>query len=301
MSQNRKEVIDCSVIIPHFNQIDSLVKCLDGLKQQVTHYSFEIIVVNNRSSDDERITILEKHPNVRWIENSIYNPYTSRNIGIQHAKSSILAFLDAKCIPNISWLEMGCSYLSDDPLLIIAGKYDVAFDTQDLGNYLYPLLYLNNEKNVSKGYGITAGNFMTTRKIFDDNGVFLDDIHTGNDIEWSKRCLDNRVKINYLPEMTVVYPGQSKPQLKTSITKYMSGIHHLHKYENRSVLFKLQVFFKYLLPMRMNNYLDALRYRNQLDLSLIKKTKIWFLIWQLKLRMAYFYLFPSFTKSASDQ
>lgn len=301
MSQNRKEVIDCSVIIPHFNQIDSLIKCLDALNQQVSHYSYEIIVVNNHSSDDERTTVLEKYPEIRWIENSVYNPYTSRNLGVQQAQASILAFLDAKCIPNSSWVEKGCSYLSNHPITIIAGKYEVTFDAQDLGNYLYPLLYLNNKKNVSEGYGITAGNFMTTRKVFDDQGVFLDDIHTGNDIEWSKRCLTNHVKIKYLPEMSVIYPGQSKAQLKTSIAKYMLGIHHLHKYKNRSAWFKTQVFFKYLLPMRMNNYLDALRYRNQMDVSFIKKAKIWFLIWQLKIRMAYFYLFPSVIKSASDK
>ena len=52
-----------SIIIPHWNGIDVLSECIDSLNN--TEYSnFEIIVVDNASSDDSVKWINNNHPNI---------------------------------------------------------------------------------------------------------------------------------------------------------------------------------------------------------------------------------------------
>ena len=57
-----------SIIIPHWNGIDVLSECIDSLNN--TKYSnFEIIVVDNASSDDSVKWINNNHPKINIVEN----------------------------------------------------------------------------------------------------------------------------------------------------------------------------------------------------------------------------------------
>ena len=57
-----------SIIIPHWNGIDVLSECLDSLKQ--TDYpNFEIIVVDNASTDGSGDWINDHHPRIKLIKN----------------------------------------------------------------------------------------------------------------------------------------------------------------------------------------------------------------------------------------
>ncbi len=52
-----------SIIIPHWNGSDIINECLDSLNK-VTYPNFEIIVVDNNSTDDSVNHIRKKFPNV---------------------------------------------------------------------------------------------------------------------------------------------------------------------------------------------------------------------------------------------
>ncbi|GIS72684.1 MAG: hypothetical protein CM1200mP10_22610 [Candidatus Neomarinimicrobiota bacterium] len=56
-----------SFIIPHWNGIDVLSKCLDSLKQTV-YPNFEIIVVDNASTDGSGDWIKDHHPQIKLIK-----------------------------------------------------------------------------------------------------------------------------------------------------------------------------------------------------------------------------------------
>jgi len=83
-----------SVIIPSYNRYDLLLKCLESVKNQ-TYRDLEIIVVND-GSDDERYSILEFDPNIKYFKLPIRTGLAAkvRNYGISKSVGDWIAFLD---------------------------------------------------------------------------------------------------------------------------------------------------------------------------------------------------------------
>jgi teichuronic acid biosynthesis glycosyltransferase TuaG len=85
-----------SIIMPSFNSSRLINKSIDSVIKQ-TYKNWELIIVDNFSSDNtEQIIQDYKNPNIIFYKNNNHGIVAhSRNIGIQYAKGSILAFLDS--------------------------------------------------------------------------------------------------------------------------------------------------------------------------------------------------------------
>ena len=83
-----------SIIIPHWNGIDVLSECLDSLKQTV-YPNFEIIVVDNASTDGSGDWIKDHHPRIKLIKNDQNYGYSGGcNRGIPKADGDLVVFLN---------------------------------------------------------------------------------------------------------------------------------------------------------------------------------------------------------------
>ena len=83
-----------SVIIVSRDRPLSLARTLLSLRFQ-TFQEFEVIVVAPYKGNDDDVT---------WVSYDEENIAAARNLGIQHARGEILAFLDDDAIPEPSWL-----------------------------------------------------------------------------------------------------------------------------------------------------------------------------------------------------
>jgi len=93
-----------SVIVPCLNNEKTIERCIKTLlKQDYPSNSFEIILVDTGSSD-KTISIIQKYP-VKLFKEKTKNPYIARNVGALHAKGQILAFTDANCEIDKSWIS----------------------------------------------------------------------------------------------------------------------------------------------------------------------------------------------------
>ena len=85
-----------SIIIPTYNRSSDLKRALNSVVMQ-TYHDFEVIVVDNHSSDDTDMMILEfKDSRIRLLK--IHNNgiiAASRNLGIRAALGTFIAFLDS--------------------------------------------------------------------------------------------------------------------------------------------------------------------------------------------------------------
>jgi glycosyltransferase involved in cell wall biosynthesis len=86
-----------SIVVPCWNHGAELLQCLASLEVQ-TYSPFEVIVVDDASTDDTQIKIRSIHPryplHVIRLENNSGAP-TARNVGALDAKGEYLLFLDA--------------------------------------------------------------------------------------------------------------------------------------------------------------------------------------------------------------
>lgn len=94
-----------SIIVPVYNgrrTIDALLTSLLALDYPADRH--EILIVDNKSTDDTRERI-QRYPVTLLEETEIQSSYAARNRGIEAAKGEILAFTDADCVVEPTWLK----------------------------------------------------------------------------------------------------------------------------------------------------------------------------------------------------
>lgn len=81
-----------TVVIPLYNKADTIKRCLLSVKRQTFH-DFEVIVVNDGSTDGSELLVLQE--NVLLINQANQGVSAARNCGARAARSEFIAFLDA--------------------------------------------------------------------------------------------------------------------------------------------------------------------------------------------------------------
>ena len=93
-----------SVVIPTYNRKQTLRQTLLALHRQ-DYSDFEIIVVDDGSTDDTREMVHQEFPRVHLLcQEQNRGPAAARNLGIHTAKGEIIAFTDDDCLPPDDWL-----------------------------------------------------------------------------------------------------------------------------------------------------------------------------------------------------
>lgn len=280
----------CSVIIPHYNQVKALEKCLTALTQQTD--GDEVIVIDNGSLSEQLTLLKTKFSKIVWLENtSKINPYTSRNMGIRVAKHKLLVFLDASCIPHPNWLIQAKNSISTNPITI--GKFNIIPSSKKVKDLCHGILYLLPERNLSKNLGVPAGNLVVDKNLFSTIGPFLDDVPSGNDIIWTENAMTQHISIGYNEKLCVDYPGKSFSKLLVDSTKYAKGVAH-HKALNFFGLLKM------LLPLRVSSFKYAI-IKRQIHLSSINLLKLYFLCYQIKLNYGIEFIKEKYRSHGSGQ
>lgn len=126
--------MDASIIIPTFNVEKFLGKCLDGAINQTFKGNYEIIVIDDGSTDQTREiakNYAKKYKSIQIIEQKNKGAGAARNIGLDNARGEIILFLDSddmllgpaleKCVNHFEHHDDGLVY-SDQEEMDYAGK-----------------------------------------------------------------------------------------------------------------------------------------------------------------------------------
>ena len=105
---------EISVVIPTYNRSLFLPKALDSVYNQ-TYPAFEVIVVDDGSSDNTLPKLSLHFPQVTWVSQSNHGVSHARNQGIQKARGEWIAFLDSDDIWHPQKLERQIDFLKKNP------------------------------------------------------------------------------------------------------------------------------------------------------------------------------------------
>jgi GT2 family glycosyltransferase len=88
--------MDVSIIIVNYNTCDLIVTCIDSIKKQTHGIEYEIIVVDNNSTDNSVTTIKEKHKDVIVIPlDKNYGFGVANNIGAKKSNAEYIFLLNS--------------------------------------------------------------------------------------------------------------------------------------------------------------------------------------------------------------
>lgn len=115
--------IQISAIICTHNRDNYLGAAIDSLLAQKSNVNFEIVVVDNGSSDRTREVVEQRlyHPQVKYIFEPTIGLSVARNTGAKTASADILAYLDDDAEASNQWLQVLHNAYQANPKLAIAG------------------------------------------------------------------------------------------------------------------------------------------------------------------------------------
>jgi glycosyltransferase involved in cell wall biosynthesis len=196
-----------SVIIPHYNDLANLDRCLGLLAQQDFLLPFETIVVDNASNLPLEDIALVVGSRATLIECSEKGAGPARNAGIAVARANVLAFIDSDCRPEPGWLAAGHAALERWDFVGGHVKVDVgdparltpveAFETVFAFRFKY---YIEQKRFTG------TGNLFAKRAIFDAVGGFKSQV--SEDVEWSHRALAGGFTLGFEPTAIVGHPAR---------------------------------------------------------------------------------------------
>lgn len=199
-----------SIIVPHLNQPDFLLSCLQSLREQGAEAEdVEIIVVDNGSKALPS-QICDRFKNVSLISEAVPGPGPARNKGIETARAPLLAFIDADCFAGTGWLQAIKEKFRDTDIQVIGGDVRIALNDAAHVTQLeaYESVYAYRQKMYIEKQGFSGtGNLAMRREVYQDVGPFAG-IGIAEDRDWGKRATRLGYKIHYCPEMKVYHPAR---------------------------------------------------------------------------------------------
>ena len=109
-----------SIIVPTFNRKTELEQCVKSLLN-LTYKDYEIIIVDDGSSDGTEELIRGLDANIVYIRQKNAGPAVARNTGIQHMKGEFAVFTDSDCIVDKKWLEELMVLFANDDVGMVGG------------------------------------------------------------------------------------------------------------------------------------------------------------------------------------
>lgn len=212
-------MVKASIIIPVFNDAKNIGETLTCITEQIDSWEkYEVIVVDNGSTDDTRetvrrfkqVTLLEEH---RYLN----SPYSARNRGIEKSSGEIVILLDATCKPTKDWLKAGIAALEEQECDLVGGKVSFGFETPTptIAELHDAITNIRMKASIQeKGVAKTA-NLLIKRKVFNKIGVFPEGIRSGGDVRWTAKATQAGFKLLYSQNAEVIKKARKlKPLLK---------------------------------------------------------------------------------------
>lgn len=197
---------EIAVIVPHYNDVVRLERCLAALVPQADS-KVEIVVVDNQS-DQDLTDVITKFPSVRFVLEAEKGAAAARNRGVAETVAPALAFLDADCVPRAGWLEQARGLSGADR--VTGGAIEVFDETPPprTGAEAFEHVFAFDQRTYieEKGFSVTA-NLVVSRAIFERVGPFRPGV--SEDMEWCRRARDLGHAIVYDPALLVGHPTRA--------------------------------------------------------------------------------------------
>jgi GT2 family glycosyltransferase len=260
--------MDVSFVIVNWNTKDILCQCIESIYKTVVAHSFEIIVVDNNSSDGSQNFIASAFPSVNLIRSAENLGFgRANNVGMEASTGRHLAVINSDVILLEGCIDLLVDYMDSHADVGMAGPM-VLWENMTLQESVMRLpTYLNTlgqtflldrffrrlnahlsvkEHNELVDVECLVGCFMMVRhEVVQEVGGFDKNIFMyAEEVDWCKRIKAAGWKIHYYKEARTIHLGGKSSgtrKLSLIIEMYKSRLYYWKKHHGSCGRF----FFKY--------------------------------------------------------
>ena len=261
--------LDLSIIIVSFNTRDVLLDCLESVYAKTEGISYEIIVVDNASSDESPGSVAERFPDIHLISNDVNRGFsTANNQGICESTGRWVALLnpDTRLIENS--FQKIARYLQKHSEFSILGPGIVNKSGQQSPTRLWEdtpldaawkILGLYNPSNELQRMGgmqakevlvISGCCFVIRRELFEEIGLLDENYFLYNEEDdFCRRARQYGKRICFFPETWIQHlhgksTHQPEHREKVIVETYKSNLYFYSKYYSCGWNFILRSLYK---------------------------------------------------------
>lgn len=209
-----------SVVIPVYNEADYLRECLDSLAKQ-TYLAYEVIVVDNNSSDDSP-AIANEYAFVNLVHEKRQGLVYARTTGYDLSSGEIIARIDADSRVPTDWLASINQAFNDQPeLSALSGSayYKDFYIFSGLARKLDLIFRAYLARNLSDHLFLYGANMALTKQAWLDVKKKLcqrSGFH--EDLDLAIHLQDINCLVKYVPSLVVVVSAR---RIKTSYWQFI--------------------------------------------------------------------------------
>lgn len=201
--------IKVSVIIPTRNRAKHLERAVMALREQVDAPPFEVLVVDNGSTDDTGRLLAEwsrAWPGwIRALESDRQGPGATRNVGIRQALGEFIAMVDDDCIPEPEWLCNIIKGYDENESLAGIGGQTFPVDASSVFSRYQDLFSLHQPHRDETGITFLITNNASYRadRLLETGGFDETHFMAAEDVDISRRLRARGYVLGYQPEAKV--------------------------------------------------------------------------------------------------
>jgi GT2 family glycosyltransferase len=222
---------DCSILIPVFNRAELTEQCLVKLAEVTEGVTFEVILVDNASSDGTAAFLATLGGDVQVIRNAENLGFAAAcNQGARAARGRHLVFLNNDTVPLPGWLTPLVAELDADPTVAVVGsKLLFADGTLQHAGVVFsrelPLPYhpfyrapatlpaANHRRELQC---VTGACMAVRRSVFEAIGGFDEGYRNGyEDVDFCLQVRERGGRVIYQPQSTLYHLESQTPGRKT--------------------------------------------------------------------------------------
>jgi glycosyltransferase involved in cell wall biosynthesis len=193
-----------SVVIPYYNESDTLPQTLNALKNQ-TFKADEIIFIDSGSTDNST-SIIESFSknntscNIKSYRSGLMSPSTSINLGIKKSNSNIIAYTD--CGLNIpkNWLKSNYELMTTTNASIVSPQFFTK------GKNIIDMSFVAHTYGCGSYTSVLPGSLIK-KTVIENVGYFLPDVRANYDVDFINKIKNLGIKRIINESITFKYIG----------------------------------------------------------------------------------------------
>ena len=214
-------MIDISIVVCTHNRADLLADCVDSLlKQTIEKNRFEIIIVDNNSTDNtEKIAKkLINSSDIKYLQEKTIGYSAPRNCGWKTASGNIVAYIDDDEIATSDWLEnIEKAFQIGEKPDIVGGICMLKYDVNPPDWFIESMggTNINRQKgilNQRKDCYLGCGNIAFKKEVLEKLNGFSNDFNmkngflmTGEDTDICLRAKNAGFQLFYDPDIKIYH------------------------------------------------------------------------------------------------